>query len=179
MGDRPLPPRRRLRLLTLGARCSSQAELAISEAHQAESLSLQRPLLVLLFRLMAERSTVDAALTLAQELLAVGPDIFPLSCVAALPRLLEGLSPSGLSLVGRALAVLLAKAAEQTMDGVPAPECVAPDLCASCANNQLLLSVPCFTIGLSRYASQRKGPRRSIRSFTKLLWCEIIKSSKD
>ena len=37
---------------------------------------------------------------------------------------------------------LLAKAAEQTMDGVPVPECVAPNLCASCLNNQLLLSVP-------------------------------------
>ena len=40
--------------------------------------------------------------------------------------------------------MLLAKAAEQSMDGVPAPECVAPDLCASCANNQLLLEVPCL-----------------------------------
>jgi hypothetical protein len=72
--------------------------------------------------------------------------------VAALPSLLEQLSPSGLSLVGRALAVLLAKAAEQSMDGVPAPECVPPDLCASCANNQLLLEVlhlprsPCVTV---------------------------------
>ena len=74
----------------------------------------------------------------------MGPEIFPLASVAALPSLLEQLSPAGLSLVGRALAVLLAKAAEQSMDGVPAPECVAPDLCASCANNQLLLEVPCL-----------------------------------
>ena len=42
--------------------------MAISEAHQAEAMCVQRPLLVLLFRLMAHRSTVDAALTLAQEL---------------------------------------------------------------------------------------------------------------
>jgi len=101
-------------------------------------------LLALLFQLMGDKQTVDAALTLAQELLAVGLDIFPLSCVHALPELLAGLSPRGLSLVGRALAVLLAKSAEQSMDGIPAPECVAPDLCASCANNQLLLAMPCL-----------------------------------
>jgi len=120
------------------------AELAISDVHQAEVLASQRPLLALLFQLMGEKHTVDAALTLAQELLAVGLDIFPLSYVHALPELLASLSPRGLSLVGRALAVLLAKSAEQTMDGIPAPECVAPDLCASCANNQLLLSMPCL-----------------------------------
>ena len=87
----------------------------------AEALSTQRQLLALLFRLMGEKLTVDAALTLAQELLAVGAEIFPLSTVPQLPQLLVSLSPRGLSLVGRALAVLLAKAAEQTMDGVPAP----------------------------------------------------------
>lgn len=118
------------------------AELAISDTHQAEALSTQHALLALLFRLMGDKHTVDAALTLAQELLAVGPDIFPLSAVPQLPQLLFSLSPRGLSLVGRALAVLLAKAAEQTMDGVPAPECVAPDLCASCANNHMLLAIP-------------------------------------
>eukprot|EP00965_Chrysotila_dentata_P245948 6206867-Pleurochrysis_carterae.AAC.1 len=91
---------------------------------------------------MGDKATVDAALTLAQELLAVGLDIFPLSSVDAMPELIGSLSPRGLSLFGRALAVLLAKSAEQTMDGIPAPECVAPDLCASCANNQMLLCMP-------------------------------------
>uniref|UniRef100_A0A7S4BXM2 Uncharacterized protein n=1 Tax=Chrysotila carterae TaxID=13221 RepID=A0A7S4BXM2_CHRCT len=118
------------------------AELAISDVHQAEVLASQRPLLALLFNLMGDKATVDAALTLAQELLAVGLDIFPLSSVDAMPELIGSLSPRGLSLFGRALAVLLAKSAEQTMDGIPAPECVAPDLCASCANNQMLLCMP-------------------------------------
>ena len=62
----------------------------------------------------------------------------------ALPALLESFSPRGLSLVGRALAVLLAKAAEDTggEGGLPPLECVPPDLCASCANNAALLEVP-------------------------------------
>ncbi|KAL3912601.1 MAG: hypothetical protein SGPRY_008281, partial [Prymnesium sp.] len=118
------------------------AELAISDPFQAEALSTRRPLMSLLFRLMGDKHTVDAALTLAQELLAVGRDIFPLSSVPNLPQLLVSLSPRSLALVGRALAVLLAKAAERSTDGVPAPECVAPDLCASCANNQMLLAIP-------------------------------------
>jgi len=134
------------------------AELAISDPHQAEALSTNRALIALLFRLMGEKQTVDAALTLAQELLAVGPDIFPLSAVPQLPQLLASLSPRGLSLVGRALAVLLAKAAEQTMDGVPAPECVAPELCASCANNQMLLAIPSLLSRIIKLLKLRAPP---------------------
>lgn len=118
------------------------AELAISDGHLAEAFATHQSLLALLFRLMGQRELVDASLTLAQELLAIGPEIFPLSCVPQLPALLTSLSPRLLALVGRALAVLLAKAAEDPMEGLPAPECVAPNLCASCSNNQLLLAVP-------------------------------------
>ena len=49
------------------------------------------------------------------------------------------------------------------MDGVPAPECVAPDLCASCSNNQLLLSlVRLFGEGYDAQsdALRRRGERR-------------------
>ena len=118
------------------------AELAIVDSHLAEAFATHQSLLALLFRLMGHKELVDASLTLAQELLAIGPEVFPLSCVPQLPELLTSLSPRGLALVGRALAVLLAKAAEDPMEGLPAPECVAPALCASCANNQLLLAVP-------------------------------------
>ncbi len=108
----------------------------------AEALSTHRDLVALLFRLMGDKRTVDNALTLAQELLAVGPDVFPLDADPSLVPLIESLLPRGLALVGRALAVLLAKSAEQSTEGVPAPECVAPDLCASCANNKLLVGIP-------------------------------------
>lgn len=118
------------------------AELAITDLQQAEAFASQHHLLATLFVLMGDRQVVDSALTLAQELLSVGPDVFPLSTVPHLPELISKLSPRGLSLMGRALAVLLAKSAEQTMDGVPAPECVPPDLCASCANNAALLAMP-------------------------------------
>ena len=118
------------------------AELAISDGDLAEAFATDQPLLALLFQLMAHKQLVDAALTLAQELLAIGPQVFPLSAVHKLPELLTSLTPRGLSLVGRALAVLLAKAAEDGMDGLPAPECTPPNLCASCANNTMLLEVP-------------------------------------
>ena len=118
------------------------AELAISDGDLAEAFATDSSLLALLFRLMAHKQLVDGALTLAQELLAIGPDVFPLASVPQLPELLESLTPRGLSLVGRALAVLLAKAAEDGADGLPAPECTPPNLCASCANNSLLLEVP-------------------------------------
>ena len=120
------------------------ADYAISDGELAEAFATHQPLLALLFRLMAHSELVDASLTLLQELLAVGIDIFPLAQVEALPALLESLSPRGLSLVARALAVLLAKAAEDTggEGGLPPPECVPPDLCASCANNAALLEVP-------------------------------------
>ena len=90
------------------------AEFAISDPDVAEAFATHRPLIALLFQLMQHKPLVDAALTLAQELLAVGPDIFPLAAVEDLAPLLSGLTPRGLSLVGRALAVLLAKAAEDT-----------------------------------------------------------------
>jgi len=118
------------------------AELAIADLQVAEAFATQRPLVAALFALMGDRRTVDAALTLAQELLSVGADVFPLSAVPNFSELIRGLSPRGLSLMGRALAVLLAKTAEQNQDGVPAPECVPPELCASCANNAVLLALP-------------------------------------
>jgi hypothetical protein len=75
--------------------------------------------------------------------LAVGPAVFPLASIPGLPALLGSLSPRSLALAGRALAVLLARAAEATLaEGLPEPECVPPELCASCANNQLLLETP-------------------------------------
>lgn len=121
------------------------AELAIGDRAVAESLATRRSLVALLFELMAEKKLVDVALTLAQELLSVGRHVFPLQELPELPRLLSSLSPRGLSLVGRAIAVLLAKAAEE-VDEVPGapppPECVPPDLCASCRNNRLLLELP-------------------------------------
>ncbi|EOD34597.1 hypothetical protein EMIHUDRAFT_122763 [Emiliania huxleyi CCMP1516] len=84
----------------------------------------------------SQREAVDAALTLAQELLSAGQDVFPLTAVPDLPGLIGRLSPRGLAaraprnplgtfsgppwsvpvglaLVSRALAVLLAKSAEQ------------------------------------------------------------------
>lgn len=128
--------------IVVAAPVVAQAELAISDGDLAEAFATDQALLSLLFRLMAHKQLVDAALTLAQELLAIGPDVFPLAAVPQLPELLTSLTPRGLSLVGRALAVLLAKAAEDSADGLPAPECTPPHLCASCANNTLLLNVP-------------------------------------
>ena len=119
------------------------AELAIADASFAQAIATHRPLLALLFRLLTDKRLVDAALTLAQELLAVGPAVFPLASIPGLPALLGSLSPRSLALAGRALAVLLARAAEATLaEGLPEPECVPPELCASCANNQLLLETP-------------------------------------
>jgi hypothetical protein len=135
-------PRRDGRVAVLNECIQMLAELAISDLQHAEALASQRPLLATLFTLMGNRATVDASLTLAQELLSVGHDVFPLSAVPNLPQLIADLSPRGLSLVGRALAVLLAKSAEQTPPGVPAPDCVPPDLCDSCANNAALLAMP-------------------------------------
>lgn len=119
------------------------AELAIADVSFAQAIATHRPLLALLFRLLTDKRLVDAALTLAQELLAVGPAVFPLASIPGLPDLLGSLSPRSLALAGRALAVLLARAAEATLaEGLPEPECVPPELCASCANNQLLLETP-------------------------------------
>ena len=100
------------------------AELAISDASLADAFATQRPLIAMLFQLMQYKQLADTVLTLAQELLAVGPEVFPLSAVERLPELLTSLTPRGLTLVGRALAVLLAKAAEEPLDGLPTPECV-------------------------------------------------------
>lgn len=135
-------PRRDCRVAVLNECIQMLAELAITDLQHAEALASQQPLLATLFTLMGKRATVDASLTLAQELLSVGRDVFPLSVVPNLPGLIAGLSPRGLSLVGRALAVLLAKSAEATLAGVPAPDCAPPDLCDSCANNAALLAMP-------------------------------------
>ena len=133
------------------------AELAMLDLQHAEALASRHELIGTLFLLMAEPQAadaalalsmtyttcpghvpqaVDAALTLAQELLSAGQDVFPLTAVPDLPGLIGRLSPRGLvaraprnplgtfsgppwsvpvglALVSRALAVLLAKSAEQ------------------------------------------------------------------
>ena len=102
------------------------AELAISDASLADAFATQRPLIAMLFQLMQYKQLADTVLTLAQELLAVGPEVFPLSAVERLPELLTSLTPRGLTLVGRALAVLLAKAAEEPPTAFPRPSACRP-----------------------------------------------------
>ena len=108
----------------------------------ALTLSQLPNLLPVLFELMQTGALVDGAVSLAQELLAAGPDLFVLTDVTGLHRIVPSLPPRALSLFCRTLAALFSKPEPPSSSPLPPPECVPPNLCPSCANRGLLVDIP-------------------------------------
>jgi hypothetical protein len=126
----------------------------------AASLSQSRTLLPVLFELMQTSLLVDGAVSLAQELLAAGPDLFVLEEVTHLARLVPALPPRALALFCRTIAALFSKPEPPSSSPLPPPECVPPNLCAACANRGLLVDIPGLLPRIVQLLRAEGPPRR-------------------
>mmetsp|Transcript_35490 Transcript_35490/g.47914 ORF Transcript_35490/g.47914 Transcript_35490/m.47914 type:complete len:926 (-) Transcript_35490:162-2939(-) len=135
-------------------------ELSLAEDHAAASLTMLPQLLPRLFELMGMDDTLDGAVSLAQELLATGAELFSLSTVQDLALLVQGLQPRALSLFCRTMATLFSKPEPGPALSLPPPECVPPHLCAACANRALLVEMPHFLPRMLTLLKSSDPPRR-------------------
>jgi hypothetical protein len=148
-------------------------ELVATMDHHAKTVSQHPRTLPLLFTLMGQKESIHRALTLALKLLSAIDDCFPLSDVNGFSHIISSLSPHNLAIVCRALAVLLSKPLEQSMEGLPPPECVPPNLCTKCKNNQLLVLLPDLLPRIVHLLSMPSPPNSLFR---KTLLLELVSS---
>uniref|UniRef100_A0A7S2WD35 Uncharacterized protein n=2 Tax=Rhizochromulina marina TaxID=1034831 RepID=A0A7S2WD35_9STRA len=129
---------------TMNRVLSTLTELALADPDEASCLSQQPFLLPQLFVLMQHPAVLDGAVSLAQELLAAGPDFFALDNVMHLGLVVESLPPRALALFCRTVAALFSKPEPPSTSNLPPPECVPPNLCAACTNRAALLTIAGF-----------------------------------
>jgi hypothetical protein len=120
-------------------------EIVMNRHQIVASLVDKPPFFVRLLRYIKDSNSMDMLMTLMQEIFASTKDAVRLSTLRSLPLVIQNFTPRQLSMFNRVVAVLCSKTSEDHRGLLPPPECVPPDLCATCCNSNFLVSeIECF-----------------------------------
>jgi hypothetical protein len=93
-------------------------ELCFSNVQVAEWLASDESLIILLFSLLGDRRTFDAAINLIEEILCVKEETFNLTSIPNFTRLMRSLSKSQLGIFCRAIAMVIFEPDDKNSDEI-------------------------------------------------------------